>query len=828
MVAEGRTERALKTWSALPDDYEDIVARRKYLVARAEEAAIAVAAGNRFYDQGDVSRAVAEWEKAAAFQPRDIELNKRLSAARNKLGNLNLKRSYLREASEEATRGNFGEALVLCRKALDLDPNDESALLVAKELEAKKRELAEREVREAPKVTELPKVKPAAPLPERLHLRPILVALAFLGVIALGLWFFFVYIPHARAETAMEAEKAFNEVLSLKEAGKLSDAIILCSRIAKDYSDTIYADKANDSSEEMQKLIADAHARREEVEAITSKGDLDSLIAGFRKYQEILSGPPVTLVAESRELAEQRLEQIRDGITLVEAGLGARDEKNGDWRAALERYRMVAEEFGVHRDPITSKIARAQKQLDDCAVQVQVGREAFRASKWDAAYHAAAAALDLVPTDPDARSLLASVAPKLQPPPGMALVPPGKYIVGGSEGNPRRTVELPFGLFMDIKEVTHGRFAEFLRTTGRLPPPDWMEQQSNEEMPVANVTWSDAVAFAAWAGCALPTEEQWECACRGPSGQLYPWGDTWAPANAVLGFGPAPVGSVQGDRSPCGCMDMAGNVAEWTATVLESPAAASPVSARPAMPAKSRFRELVYIVKGSSWAGMEEGRPTRVVAVPLPEGATDVPTLLTADSKTPQWLVRYRSNLEMEYLGVVGTEDYAYVLVRKWMPGWDQWAESRFQVTPDQEIGGVATVTVEEAPKPRVEKTRLKSSGGAARGRRSQALAEGESGPLDGLLCREARGKGVAGRARPFRRDPPVALGQRRASRSGKINECKDSPPAAEMTLERAVSAATRMVGRDNARYINVGFRCAKALWPLTSPAEEAPKAPAK
>ena len=332
---------------------------------------------------------------------------------------------------------------------------------------------------------------------------------------------------------------------------------------------------------------------------------------------------------------------------------------------------------------------------------MQAGREAFRASKWDSAYHAAVAALDLVSADPDARSLLASIAPKLQPPPGMVLVPPGKYIVGGSEGNPRRTVELPFGLFMDIKEVTRGRFAEFLRATGRPAPPGWVEQQGSEEMPVANVTWSDAAAFAAWAGCALPTEEQWECACRGPSGQLYPWGDTWAPANAVLGFGPAPVGSAQGDRSPCGCMDMAGNVAEWTATALESSAAASPVSARPAMPAKPRF----YIVKGSSWAGMEKERPTRAVAVPLPEGATDVPMLLAADSKTPEWLVRYRSNLEMEYLGVVGTEDYAYVLVRKWMPGWDQWAESKFQVMPDQEIGG---------------------SGHRDRGRRSQAPAEGD------------------------------------------------------------------------------------------------------
>ena len=104
MVAEGHIERALEFWSALPDDYEDIVARRKDLVARADAATAAVAAGDRFYEQGDVARAVAEWDKAAALRPGDIELKKRLAAARDQLGNLNLKRSYLREASEEAER----------------------------------------------------------------------------------------------------------------------------------------------------------------------------------------------------------------------------------------------------------------------------------------------------------------------------------------------------------------------------------------------------------------------------------------------------------------------------------------------------------------------------------------------------------------------------------------------------------------------------------------------------------------------------------------------------------------------------------------------------
>jgi formylglycine-generating enzyme required for sulfatase activity len=610
-----------------------------------------------------------------------------------------------------------------------------------------------------------------------------------------------------------------NEALALKAAGKPLDAIALCSQIAKDYPD--FAEKANDLSAEMQKLNDDAHARCNEAEAIAGKGDLDSLIAGFHKYQQILSGPPVALVAECREWAAHRLEGIRNGIAQAEAELGAQEEKNGDWRAALERYRMVAEKFGFHRDPITSKIARAQKQLDDCALQVQAGNEAVRASQWDAAYHAAVAALDLVPTNPDARRLLASIAPKLQPPPGMVLVPPGKYVVGGSPGNPRRTVDLPFGIFIAVQEVTAGRFADFLHATGRPAPPHWVEPQGSEEMPAANVTWSEAAAFAAWAGCGLPTEEQWECACRGPSGRLYPWGDTWAPDNAVLGFGPAPVGSAKGDRSPFGCMDMAGNVAEWTATPLESSTAASPGPAPSAMSAKPRF----YIVKGSSWAGMEEQRPTRVVAVPLPKGTLDAPMLLAADSKTPEWMARYRSNLEMEYLGVVGAEDRAYVMVRKWMPGWDHWAESKFQVMPDQEIGSVAAVTVEESPKPRL-----------GQGPKPRAGAEESLTPRRKVTVDFSTGCfAITQEAKEWLdvRDPsgvihrlPLASGT--ASRSAKPNDCKEAPPAPEMTLERAVSAATRMVGRENTGYINVGFRCAKTLWPLTSPAKEEPKAPTK
>ena len=102
------------------------------------------------------------------------------------------------------------------------------------------------------------------------------------------------------------------------------------------------------------------------------------------------------------------------------------------------------------------------------------------------------------------------------------------------------------------------------------------------DCPVFNVNYFDAYAYAKWKGRRLPTEQEWEKAARGPSGNLYPWGNEWDPAKlnaggdyqsepppgykpAVDGFTWwAPVDAFKTDSSPYGVIGMGGNVSEWT------------------------------------------------------------------------------------------------------------------------------------------------------------------------------------------------------------------------------------------------------------------------
>lgn len=149
----------------------------------------------------------------------------------------------------------------------------------------------------------------------------------------------------------------------------------------------------------------------------------------------------------------------------------------------------------------------------------------------------------------------------------MVRVPSGEFLYGDG----KQTRYLP-EYWIDKTPVTNEEYARFLTESDRDPPAHWegvLPPVGIARHPVVNVSWDDAASYAAWTGRRLPTEEEWEKAARGTDGRLFPWGDE-EPNERLCNFGrhvggTTPVGhySPQGD-SPVDCVDMAGNVLEWT------------------------------------------------------------------------------------------------------------------------------------------------------------------------------------------------------------------------------------------------------------------------
>ena len=128
--------------------------------------------------------------------------------------------------------------------------------------------------------------------------------------------------------------------------------------------------------------------------------------------------------------------------------------------------------------------------------------------------------------------------------------------------------------------VTNTEYEIFVRATNHLVPAHWIEgdiPQGKENHPVTNVSWDSAQDFCEWANVRLLTEAEWEMAARGPgsgNARVYPWGDEIPKgpcanyARDVKTNSTTPVDQFPGGASSYGVYDMAGNVWEWTGSVL--------------------------------------------------------------------------------------------------------------------------------------------------------------------------------------------------------------------------------------------------------------------
>ena len=200
-------------------------------------------------------------------------------------------------------------------------------------------------------------------------------------------------------------------------------------------------------------------------------------------------------------------------------------------------------------------------------------------------------------------------------------VPAGKFIMGSpkterkhskTEG-PLREVTISRDFYMSRCEITRGQFAAFVKATefktqaekdgwayawdakgkkwDKVKGATWRQvgHEQTDYHPVVCVTWSDAAAFCTWLSgktgrtVRLPSEAEWEYACRAGKQTIFSWGDTLAEGKgscnvadktAKKTFGgwkifpwedghvyTAPVGSFT--PNAFGLCDMHGNVWEW-------------------------------------------------------------------------------------------------------------------------------------------------------------------------------------------------------------------------------------------------------------------------
>lgn len=187
-----------------------------------------------------------------------------------------------------------------------------------------------------------------------------------------------------------------------------------------------------------------------------------------------------------------------------------------------------------------------------------------------------------------------------------------------ADEKPVHPVKHTEGFWMYRHEVTNGMFRKF-KASHNGKQREGVDLNGDTQ-PAVNLSWEDAADYCAWASVSLPSEAQWEYACRAGAESKYWWGDDEAEAGQYAnvadnkaktkwtewyvfdtddGFvGPAPVCSLK--PNSWGLFDMIGNAAEWCDDWYKADYYANSPEEDPTGP-DDGGEEGFRVVRGGSW-----------------------------------------------------------------------------------------------------------------------------------------------------------------------------------------------------------------------------------
>jgi formylglycine-generating enzyme required for sulfatase activity len=206
--------------------------------------------------------------------------------------------------------------------------------------------------------------------------------------------------------------------------------------------------------------------------------------------------------------------------------------------------------------------------------------------------------------------------------PEMVALPAGEFLMGSPETEagrnknegPQHRVTIGYRVALGRYPVTFAEYDHFCAATERKNPGD--AGAGRGKRPVVNVTWRNAASYCEWLAketgqpYRLPSEAEWEYACRAGTTTRYSCGDEITERNANIGhvargfvFGGRTMTTLVGSYgpNPWGLYDMHGNVWEWVEDVWHDSYKGAPVDGSAWTDREGANSSSVRVGRGGSW-----------------------------------------------------------------------------------------------------------------------------------------------------------------------------------------------------------------------------------